>query len=61
MAAEELGKRFDNISVIVREKKGGIGTAIREGYNNANKSIILSSDNECEIIWSNNEYLIVKL
>jgi dolichol-phosphate mannosyltransferase len=45
-AAEELSKKFDNIRVIVRKKKEGIGTAIREGYNSAKNSIILSSDSD---------------
>jgi len=57
--SEDLNEKYGNIRVIVREKKEGIGAAIREGYNNARNSIIISSDNECEIIWSNNEYLIV--
>jgi dolichol-phosphate mannosyltransferase len=42
--SEELNEKYGNIRVIVRKKKEGIGAAIREGYNNANNSIILSSD-----------------
>ncbi|MGR3174112.1 MAG: glycosyltransferase [Candidatus Scalindua sp.] len=43
-ASEELNKKYGNIRVIVRKKKEGIGAAIREGYNSARNSIILSSD-----------------
>ena len=45
-AAEELSEEYDNIKVIVRKKKVGIGAAIREGYNSAKNSIILSSDSD---------------
>lgn len=45
-AAEELSKKYDNIRVIVRKKKEGIGTAIREGYNSAKNTIILSLDSD---------------
>tara|TARA_B100000315_G_C14580557_1_gene590256 strand:+ start:1036 stop:1785 length:750 start_codon:yes stop_codon:yes gene_type:complete len=45
-AAEELGKKYCNLKVIVRKKKEGIGAAIREGYNNAEKTIIFSSDSD---------------
>jgi len=44
MAAEELSEKYVNIRVIVRKKKEGIGAAIREGYNSARNSIIISSD-----------------
>ena len=45
-AAEELSEEYDNIKVIVRKKKEGIGAAIREGYNSAKNSIILSCDSD---------------
>lgn len=44
--SEELNKKYGNIRVIVREKREGIGAAIREGYNNAINSIIISSDSD---------------
>ncbi len=44
--SEELNKKYGNIKVIIREKKEGIGAAIREGYNNAGNSIIISSDSD---------------
>jgi dolichol-phosphate mannosyltransferase len=46
MAAEELSEEYDNIKVIVRKKREGIGAAIREGYDNAKYTIILSSDSD---------------
>ena len=44
MAVEELSEKYSNIMVLIRNEKEGIGAAIREGYNNANNSIILSLD-----------------
>ena len=42
--AEDLGKKYGNVRVIVRKKKEGIGAAIREGYDSANGDIIMSMD-----------------
>ena len=44
--AEELSEKYANIRVIVRKKKEGIGAAIREGYNSARNSIIISLDSD---------------
>lgn len=44
--AERLNKKYKNIKVILRNKKEGIGTALREGYNRAKGSIILSMDSD---------------
>ncbi len=44
--ARKLNKKYKNINVIVRPKKEGIGSALREGYNNAKGEIILSMDSD---------------
>jgi dolichol-phosphate mannosyltransferase len=44
--SEKLNEKYGNIRVIIREKKEGIGAAIREGYNNASNAIIISSDSD---------------
>ncbi len=49
---EELNEKYGNIRVIAREGKEGIGVAIREGYNNAHNSIILSSDSDLSFLSS---------
>ncbi len=59
--SEELNKKYGNIRVIVREKKEGIGAAIREGYNNANNSIILSSDSDLSFLPSDMHRLYEKV
>jgi dolichol-phosphate mannosyltransferase len=59
--AEELSKKFGNISVIVRKKKEGIGSAIREGYNSAKNSIILSSDADLSFTLSDTYKLYKKM
>lgn len=42
--ALELNQQYGNIRLINREKKEGIGTALRDGYNAALGAVILSSD-----------------
>jgi len=44
IAARELNGRYRNIRVITRNKKDGIGAALREGYDCALGKIIISSD-----------------
>lgn len=60
-ASEELNKKYGNIRVIVRKKKEGIGTAIREGYNSAKNSIILSSDADLSFTLSDTYKLYEKI
>ncbi|MGR3302420.1 MAG: glycosyltransferase [Candidatus Scalindua sp.] len=60
-ASEELNKRYGNIRVIVRKKKEGIGAAIREGYNSARNSIILSSDSDLSFTLSDTYRLYEKI
>jgi len=45
-AAARLNKKYHNIVVVVKEKKEGIGAALRVGYNAAKYGIILSSDSD---------------
>ena len=40
----ELKKKYDNLKLLVRKKKCGIGAALRHGYNIASNDIIISSD-----------------
>ncbi|MHC4182789.1 MAG: glycosyltransferase [Planctomycetota bacterium] len=61
MVSEELNKKYGNIRVIVREEKEGIGAAIREGYNNASNSIILSSDSDLSFLPSDMYRLYEKI
>lgn len=42
----DLNKTYNNIRLINRKKKEGIGAALCEGYNNARGSIIISSDTD---------------
>jgi dolichol-phosphate mannosyltransferase len=42
--AKNLNKKYKNIKLILRKKKEGIGTALREGYNQSKGNIILSMD-----------------
>lgn len=44
--AEELNKEYNNIKVITRLKKEGIGAALREGYNTAQGKLIFSMDTD---------------
>ena len=60
-ASEELNKKYGNIRVIVRKKKEGIGAAIREGYNSARYSIILSSDADLSFTLSDTYRLYEKI
>lgn len=60
-ASEELNKKYGNIRVIVRKKKEGIGAAIREGYNSAKNSIILSSDADLAFTLSDTYRLYEKI
>ncbi|MEE9604759.1 MAG: glycosyltransferase [Candidatus Scalindua sp.] len=59
--SKELNETYGNIRVIVRKRKEGIGAAIREGYNNANNSIILSSDADLSFIPSDMYRLYEKI
>jgi len=59
--SEELNKKFGNVRVIVRKKKEGIGAAIREGYNSAKNSIILSSDADLSFTLSDTYRLYKKI
>ena len=43
-AARKINKKYGNIRVIVRQKKEGIGAALRAGYDSARYELILSSD-----------------
>lgn len=45
-AAREMNKKYGNIRVIVKEKKEGIGAALRVGYDSAKGNYILSSDSD---------------
>ncbi len=60
-ASEKFNKEYGNIRVIVREKKEGIGAAIREGYNNARNSIIISSDSDLSFLPSDMYRLFEKI
>src|SRR3989344_3391982 len=42
--AKRLNKKYKNIIVINKEKREGIGAALRVGYNNANGDILISTD-----------------
>lgn len=44
--AENLNKKYKNIKLVLRKKKEGIGSALREGYNQANGDVILSMDSD---------------
>jgi len=59
--SEELNKKFGNVRVIVRKKKEGIGAAIREGYNSAKNTIILSSDSDMSFTLSDTYRLYEKI
>ena len=43
---EELKKAFKGVRLIVREKKEGVGSALREGYNSARYDFIVSLDSD---------------
>lgn len=42
----ELNNKYGNIRLLRRKQKQGIGAALRDGYNNAEGKIILSSDTD---------------
>ena len=42
--ARKLGKKYRNIKLISRQKKEGMGAAIKEGFENAKGNILLSMD-----------------
>lgn len=42
--ARKLGKKYGNIIVILRQKKEGMGAAIKEGLDNAKGNVLLSMD-----------------
>ena len=44
--ASKLNKKYGNIIVIIKEKREGIGAALRVGYNAAKYDVILSSDSD---------------
>jgi len=43
---KKQNKKYNNVKLILRQKKEGIGTALREGYNKAKGNIILSMDSD---------------
>lgn len=45
--ARQLNDRYHNIRLLERPKKQGIGSALRDGYNHAENSVILSCDSDC--------------
>lgn len=45
-AGRRLGARYGNVRVIVREKKEGIGAAVRHGFDEARHDIFISSDSD---------------
>ncbi|MBN2517868.1 MAG: glycosyltransferase [Candidatus Altiarchaeota archaeon] len=47
--AEKLNKKFKNVRVVLREKKEGLGAALRDGYNAAKGDIILSMDSDLSL------------
>lgn len=59
--AENLNKKYKNIKLILREKKEGIGSALREGYNQAKGDIILSMDSDASFDTANILDLIKKI
>jgi dolichol-phosphate mannosyltransferase len=59
--ALELNKKYNNIKVITRKKKEGIGAALIEGYNNAVKEIILSMDTDLSFDHNDIIRLIAKI
>ena len=60
-AARELGKKISNVRVISREKKNGIGGALREGYNAAKGAYILSMDADLEFNEKDFDRLLEKM
>jgi len=44
--AKKINKKYNNVKVIVRNKKEGIGAALREGYDNARGRLIFSMDSD---------------
>lgn len=60
-AAEKLNKQYDNIRVIVKEKKEGIGAALRIGYTAARGELILSMDSDLSFEITDIEKFIAKI
>lgn len=60
-AALELGKKKSNVRVISREKKNGIGDALREGYDSAKEEFILSMDADLEFNEKDFDRLLEKM
>ncbi len=60
-AVLELNKIYKNISLITKEKKEGIGAALRVGYNAAKGDIILSSDADLSFSVEDMKKLVEKL
>ena len=59
--AKRLNKKYKNIIVINKEKREGIGAALRVGYNNANGDILISTDADLSFDISNIKRLIAKI
>lgn len=47
--AKELNKRYKNIRVLIRNKKEGIGAAVRDAYNFAKGNVLLSMDADLQL------------
>lgn len=60
-AVLELNKIYQNISLITKEKKEGIGAALRVGYNAAKGDIILSSDADLSFSVEDMKKLVEKI
>ncbi|MFA6888621.1 MAG: glycosyltransferase [Candidatus Woesearchaeota archaeon] len=60
-AVLELKNTYKNIRLIIKEKKEGIGAALREGYNAAKGDIILSSDADLSFSVGDMKKLVEKI
>ena len=60
-AVLNLKKKFPNLNLLLRDKKEGIGAALRAGYNIAKGEYILSSDTDLSFKVSDMEKLYDKL
>jgi len=47
--ASNFNKKYKNIKTLVRERKEGLGSALRNGYNHANGDIIISMDSDLSL------------
>jgi len=47
--AFRLNKIYKNIKVVLRDKLGGLGSALRDGYNHAQGNIIISMDSDLSL------------